>query len=328
MSSVASFCYHSVGRPFCKLYQPEAPNLLKTAAPLLAPPTIILRSNIMHRPQLLSFALVLVCLVTLLPTSTQAQPCSRESSNKDETPDFVCIFNVTFERQTDCSAFITESFTLPHTTGKDFRVIPTLDDLQGVSDLSASRDGVNITNQTAVSASNRDNQVRIEISSFSSSDPVRFELRYVLSNAVLRYTESCGSDMTPDPSTNVMRWRLENALEQRFENVRVTFQTENDDATLSVLGGIRAAEGSNARMQTVEMRNVDDTTEIYVQEEGVSLCRQNQRCFPDGPNVGVIVGLSVAGAAVAIVIVACIIGCCCTRRLKERYEEAQQEGEA
>lgn len=267
-------------------------------------------------------------LIGIFPTSPQAQICSSESSDKDEKPDFVCQFNVTFQRQTDCSASITESFILPHSTGNDFRVIPVLDDLQGISDVSASRDDENVTNQTTVSASNRDNQVRIEIRSSKTSDPVRFEVQYVLSNAVLRYTEACSLDTTPDPSSNVMRWRLENALEQRFENVMVTFQTENEDATLSVLGDIRVAAGSGAQRQTVSMRNVDDTTEIYVEEEGVSLCRQNQGCFPDGPNVAVIVGLSVAGAAVAIVIVACIIACFCTRRLRKRYEEAQQEGEA
>lgn len=51
--------------------------------------------------------------------------CKRTTDKKNESPFYVCSFNATIYRRSECSIFVVEDIVFPHTTGKnENRVVP------------------------------------------------------------------------------------------------------------------------------------------------------------------------------------------------------------
>lgn len=73
-------------------------------------------------PMMLAFYLAVItglCCSVNAATDAATSKCRRESEGKEESPTFLCLVEVTVVRETDCTAFITERYVFPHTTGKD-----------------------------------------------------------------------------------------------------------------------------------------------------------------------------------------------------------------
>lgn len=269
-------------------------------------------------------SLLLLTVASTLPASIAQSTSCAAPENREDPADFICQFNVTVTRFNDCRIHVIERFLLPYTIGNPaFRFIPALK-VQGVFDIQVKRDGVDLEDTDF--DSNRTNSVRVPLGTIKSDQPVLYEVQYVLSNAVMRYTRTCyGLDDNADPTKNVMRWRSGHEWHQAFTVLNVTFETDSPNSILSVLGGEQPLPESTAQRVVVMKENVEGNIEIYVSEAGAPECEEDLRCFPDGPNLGVIIGVSVSGIAVVIVVIACIVAKCCTRRLKKKHQQEQMQ---
>lgn len=272
----------------------------------------------------ISLPLVLLTVLFIIPESTSQSATCTAPADEDTPPAFICQFDVTVTRLNRCAIRITERFQFPYTTGNfGFRFIPALDRVQGVGDIRITRNGEVL--KVGSVESNDPNTLRIPLETEFSEQPVVFELRYDLSNGAMRYTKTCrGLDDEPDPTKNVMRWRSGAEWDQTLRVLNVAFETDMQGSTLALLGGEQAQQGSSDQRIIVRKENVEGNIEIYVSESGVTECEEDLACFPDGPNLGVIIGLSLAGGLVIIVILICIVAKCRTRHLVQKQRQESQ----
>lgn len=264
------------------------------------------------RTALASHLAVLLLLTLFSAGLAQSRKCKRQSDNKDESPEFICSFAVTVIRNADCSARITERFRFPHTSGNvGWRPIQAINRVQQVSAISLLR---NEEEMDVVTEDGDNDEVRVEMKTEKTPDEVEFALSYNLSNAVNRFTQSCESGADLDESENVLRWRS-GEWKASFDELSVTFQTENADAKLVVLGDDSAASGSTDQKVTVQRTDVDYNIEIYVSESGVELCSEDLQCFPTGFNeVPLIIALCVVGLLLIGVVCWCVVRCRATHK--------------
>lgn len=269
-------------------------------------------------------SLLLITLAIIIPDAISQPTSCTAPANREDPADFICQFDVVVTRLNRCSIRITETFLLPYTTGNiGFRFIPVLENVQGVSDIQVKRDNEPLKVEDY--NSNKTDSVGVPLETTESSQPVLFEVRYDISNGAMRYTQTCyGLDDDADPTKNVMRWRSGHEWDQTFRSLNVTFRTDSLNSALAVLGDEQAQPGSTAQEVVVKKEDVEGNIEIYVSETGAAAC-EDLKCFPDGPNLGVIIGLSIAGFAIVIVVIACIVAKCCTRRSKQKQQQEQTQ---
>lgn len=253
----------------------------------------------------------------ILHCRSAVSQCMRTVEDKSQTPNFICEVDVTVVRRPNCRLFITERFLFPHTT-EDllFRDIPQLDDLQTVSDIKLFRDG---SPMPIISGPSNDNTARVYLPTLNSEEPVQFNVSYSLSNGVLRFTDTCGSDGDEDPNKNVIRWRSGD-WSQTFDMLRVKFTTASERAKLALLFGEKPVAGSNQQQVIVEKKDVNKNTEIYVAESGERLCMEKTKCFEGR-------GLSILGIVLitlALVFTLCCFAAACWSRKKKT--DKQNEG--
>lgn len=264
--------------------------------------------KLLGRTALVTHLAVLLLLTFFSAALAEPLKCKKKSDNIDESPTFICAVEVTVIRNMDCSVRITERFLFPHTSNKGWRAIQAIDRVQEVSAVTLFRDDVEMR---VVKESGDNNEVRVMMETSKSTEPVLFALSYNLSNAVNRFTQSCESGADSDETKNVLRWRS-GKWKQSFDELSVTFQTENTDAKLAVLGDDSAAPGSTV---SVQRSNVDYNIEVYASESGVELCSEDLQCFPTGFNeIPLIIALCVIGLLVICVAIWCVVRCRATHK--------------
>lgn len=224
-----------------------------------------------------TFALYCLVLITLQSSrGVQAAECERDSENKHDSPTFLCDVDITVTRETGCTAFITERYLFPHTTGRDaYRSIPKLDELQTVNDIKLFRGGKQLVASTETTGNN---EVKVIMPTSKSLTPVLFAVSYRLSSGVMRFTNTCGRFGYADSKKNIMRWRS-GCWDKSFDKLRVAFSTESENGKLDPLFGSKPASGSTEKFVIVEKKDVEENVEIYVSESGEETCGQDLGCF-------------------------------------------------
>ncbi|PXF45779.1 hypothetical protein BWQ96_04446 [Gracilariopsis chorda] len=236
-------------------------------------------STLIQRTLPILFYLIIYSFLTSAYAANSPE-CKSETNDKSKSVTFLCAVNVTFLRQLDCSADITEQYVFPHTTGRDFeRGISAINEVQKVTDIYVHRDGKNITHSFAKAES--DNEVRISVPTVKSAEPAVFHISYRLSNAVFKFSRSCKNlDAKPKQgeNANIMRWRS-GEWDKSFNTLSVSFLNNNSKARLRILSSGFNVKKTYRGNTTVAAKNVDDLVEVYAKEWGTKTCTIDLKCF-------------------------------------------------
>lgn len=232
--------------------------------------------------------------------------CSRESSDKDGGPDFLCIFNATIYRRPNCSVFIIEDIVYP-LVGADnpYRTIS----ISAKTKQEVVRPSLRVNGEPAaiITELTGGKKLKVIMVTPASSSPVWFQLSYFLRNGIMKFTKDCGTG-EPDPSKNVIKWST-GELSESVDLMNVKFVSGDANVTLKIIDG----GPDNKNVVERVFKDVSEPLEVYAVEYGTTPCEQSLSCSEG--NRAVIIWVSVMAALVASVIIVflCILFCCRNR---------------
>lgn len=236
--------------------------------------------------------------------------CKRPSTEKNIPATFLCFYNTSIYRKSDCSIFITEDILFPHTSGNSaFRDIPLrFGTEQTISNLSVSVNGASVDFE--VQENSKDGLYKVIMSTQQTYDPQCFRLSYFVQNGVMRYTDECGSGYQ-NPDLNVIRWST-GKWDKVIDVVRVTFVSEIKNTKFQIVNGI----GNWGLVVQESFEAVSKPVEVYVKEMGLEMCELRLYCV-DEAGFGLLT-ISVAMISFTVLVVLFLVMICCCIRAKSK----------
>lgn len=153
--------------------------------------------------------------------------CSRQSTNKDAKPTFLCEVNITVSQTKGCDTRVTETFVLPHTNGdKYIRELYIFDSSQKVSDVRASLDGATKVIGSKLQA----RRLTLSINTTKRPKPATIKLSYALKNGALQMKTTCNPSRLPF-DVDLLRWGFVK-WKQSFDILRVRFNSDSSNVTV------------------------------------------------------------------------------------------------
>lgn len=194
----------------------------------------------------------LSCVDQALVIGAQEARCTRRTTEKQISPKFICYATVVVRQdpERECDKVVTETYLLPHTTGRSFdRYLLLSNEDLNVTDIRTSlRDSETVHTLKTV-----DNLPEIHVSTLANPNPGNITIRYIVRNGVGRV-----SKMSPCPPARlnhgVLLWIFEK-WNQQIDVLPVKLQSAIDD--LNIQDSVSNASFLNATTADIIAHNVD-----------------------------------------------------------------------
>lgn len=246
------------------------------------------------------YVFVSIFTVALFTGSQSQDVVCLGSANKNSPPRFLCGVEVSITRMNNCSVRIAERLTFPHTVDTTYeRKLRKVPYNQRVSSASVKRNGQSIDSELL--AENSNDFVSLRFRTKKSTGNSTYEVEYMLSNGVVRFSRECkGTDGESFPFNNVIAWRS-GEIEEGVDRFNVRIESEGRLSFVGLDNRFDSRKEGNALLASTS--DVTDEIELYARERGTRLCAQGLVC-QDGRGLRPwIIFLIAAGGVLALVAV-------------------------